>query len=388
MNFRIYLVAILFAMNLSGCSTSAVVNSKMTTEPLALNTALFKPSTPITTEQELFALTPEQEQHFLAYVAEKEQAGGLSHEIVSNYILNQISKFTYYGKNYKASEALRLNKGNCMSLAILTVSLSRLVGIDYDFREVVTIPIFEKHGNLLLSSRHVQTRLYDPTFIPKENTYIVGRPGIVIDYFPDQNNIKSRYLTKAQFLSMYYQNISADALLVDDLDFAFANAKRAYDYDPSSVKVFNLLGVLHRRKGDMATAEQIYQSALALETDNLSLMNNYIILLEGDNRAKEALQLKVQMEQLDDPNPYTWLEQAYLEVTKQNFHEAIKYYKKVLTLAPYISEAYLGLYQSYKALGKTESAEKALITGLDWAHSQEQKQRFKYKLYGSNLPET
>lgn len=373
-------ISILMLMACTSQPNSTVAQSVV----LPLNEKLFEADTiAVIDEEQLFSLSDQQQQDFLTYHRKEVAKGVKDHQIVSNYLLNYISKFTYYGENYTATEALSLNKGNCMSLAVLTVALAKLINVEFDFREVNTLPMFEKHGSLLLSSSHVQTRLFDPSFEQPDNEIVLTRPSLVIDYFPDKNNVKSRYISYLQFLSMYYQNITADAMIAGDLDLAFANAKAAYAYDPSSVRVHNLLGVLHRRIGDTRTAETIYKQSLLLERENLSLLNNYIVLLEAQSRTFEASQLKVKMNKLDDTNPYSWLEQAYIYRNSAKFDLAIRYYEKVIRLAPYISQAYLGLYQSYQATAQYDKAKSTLEKGLEWTYMQTERQVFKYKLYGN-----
>lgn len=379
---RLKIMALILLLTACSSQQSNITNHSIV---LPLNEELFEYGIEqVINEEQLFTLSEKQQQAFLKYHKRELSKGVKSHQIVSNYLLDYISKFTYYGKNYTATEALSLGKGNCMSLAILTVALAKLIDIEFDFRQVNSMPMFEKHGSLLLSSGHVQTRLFDPTYEAKEGELLFSQPAIVIDYFPDKNNIRSRYIAYDQFLSMYYQNISADAMIIGDLNLAFANAKVAYKYDPSSVRVHNLLGVLHRRIGDIGTAEKIYQKAMQLERENISLLNNYIVLLESQNREFEASQLKVHMNSLDDNNPYSWLEQAYVYRNNEKYDLAIRYYQKVLELAPYISQAYLGLYQAYRATEKYAKAQKVLEEGLEWTHVKKERQVFKYKLYGKN----
>ncbi len=379
------IVLLISVFLLTACSSQRG-NTVKQSVVLPLNEQLFDlESIAVVNEEQLFTLSGSQQQQFLAYHSNELEKGVKPHKIVSNYLMNYMSKFTYYGENYTASQALSLNKGNCMSLAVLTVALAKLINLEFDFREVNTMPMFEKHGSLLLSSSHVQTRLFDPTYEPKEGEFLFSQPAIVIDYFPDKNNIKSRYVSYQQFLSMYYQNITADAMIAGDLNLAFANAKTAYIYDPSSVRVHNLLGVLHRRIGDGRTAEKIYKQSLLLERENLSLLNNYIVLLEAQSRKFEAEKLKSRMNSLDDTNPFSWLEQAYIYRTDSQFDLAIRYYEKVINLAPYISQAYLGLYQSYQATEQYGKARNTLEKGLEWTYMQTERQVFKYKLYGQNM---
>ncbi|WP_286266208.1 tetratricopeptide repeat protein [Thalassotalea atypica] len=381
------LVVLFIGVIIVGCSSSKhqELTNLLAQNSISVNHELFNNlAIKVTSEEELFALTDEQEQEFLGYYHKQQAKGEKAHVIVSNYLSNYLSNFTYYGANYTATQAMALKQGNCMSLAIFSVALARLTDIEFDFREVTSIPVFEQKNNLLLSSSHVQTRLYDPSFTPDKESITIIRPSVVIDYFPNENNIRGRYFSYHQFLSLYYQNMAADALVAGDLDSAFANAYTAHKYDTQSDKALNLLAVVHRRKGDIETAEKIYVAAIGYEPESISLMNNYAVLLDKTNRDREAIMIKEQLAELDDPNPYSWLEQAYVYKAQGKYHLAIKTYGKVIDLAPYVNEAYLGLYQSHIALGDPNKAQDALRAGLEWTYEPNQRSTFKYKLYGKN----
>ena len=389
-NFLNTLAIIVIAFALAACSSPMknLPSNLLVDNNINVNHRLFENSSvKVTSEDELFALTIDQQQQFFAYYRKKLSKGEKSHLIVADYLSKYLSNFTYYGENYTATQTMALKKGNCMSLAIFSVALARLVGVEFDFREVTSIPIFEQKNNVLLSSSHVQTRLFDPTFVQDEDRITIVRPSIVIDYFPNNNNIRGQYLSYQQFLSLYYQNIAADALVAGNLDVAFANAYIANKYDIHSDKALNILAVVHRRKGDYVTAEKIYVAAIEHDVESISVLSNYAVLLENSNRHTEAIVIKEKMAELDDPNPYSWLEQAYIYKATGKYRLAINTYERVINMAPYVNEAYLGLYQSFIATGNPNRAKTALRAGLEWAYEPTQRSTFKYKLYGQNFAE-
>ncbi|WP_448551959.1 tetratricopeptide repeat protein [Thalassotalea montiporae] len=383
------LAVLIFVFMVVGCSNhyggqANQVNQKNAAQALPIAYHLFNPQTvDITSEKALFSLSAAQQQQFLDYYNKALAHGDDKHKIISDYLLSKLSNFTYYGETHTASQAMASLEGNCMSLAILTTALARLVGVDLAFREVLTLPVFEKQNNLVLSSIHVQTKLFAA---PSEGSLssIFANAGVVIDYFPDSSNIKSRYLKYHQFVAMYYKNIATDALVAGDLETAFANAITAYQYDPASVEVMNLLAVVHRRKGDEYTAEQIYKYAMKRAPNNLSLLSNYATLLSMQQRTKEANRLQEKMAKLEDPNPYSWLDQAYLAQQQGNHQQAIAFFNRTIELAPYVNQAYVGLYQVHMAKGHEARAKNAIAKALDWTYEQSERRQLKYKLYGRN----
>lgn len=384
------LTVVVWGLLASACSTvEGTRNSQQIAEaPIAYH--LFaQPEQALISERELFQLTPAQEHEFLAHFERVSLQGKQPNEVLSEYLTYRLPNFNYYGDTYIATQAMSLNQGNCMSLAILTTALAKVVGIEFGYREVHTMPIFEQKNNLLLSSSHVQTKLFDASLsnlaksvAKNSSSQVALRSGIIVDYFPSKTNLKSRFISYAQFVAMFYRNIASDALVDNELNLAFAYAVKAYEMDKTSPQILNLLAVLHRRAGDEESAESIYQLARAYDNNSVTVLSNYIVLLEKQGRQAEASEYREQMETLEDPNPYIWLEQAYLAQNQDDHSGAISYFHKVIKLAPYVHQAYIGLYQSYMKKSKPILASKALEAGIEWAYAPKERKQFKYKLYG------
>ena len=203
---NLLILCILLISSLSACSSSSVnKSSKLSSDAIKLpiNYQLFNvESELVIDESELFELSKEQQLEFMLYFNQSISTGNKPHEALSQFIYHRLSNFTYYGETYTAEKAMRLNKGNCMSLAIMTTAFAQLVDLEYAYREVNTIPIFEQQNNLLLSSSHVQTVIYDPEFSPTSNHFYLIRPSIIIDYFPSKSNVSGKRFKLKPFLAM------------------------------------------------------------------------------------------------------------------------------------------------------------------------------------------
>ena len=295
-----------------------------------------------------------------------------------------MGNFTYYGATYNATTAMRLNKGNCMSLAIWTTAYAKLLGLDFSYRAVYTLPVFSKKDDIILSSSHVQTVIYDSTFVAEENYHYFSLPSITIDYFPDASNDKGGEFSYKTFIALYYQNRAAEALVEKDLSKSFFYANTAYEYDTKNISTINLLAVIHRRAGDIETAEAIYKIALDRGKPNISLLSNYIMLLNSQQRMEEATFLQKKMNQLDDINPYQSLGEAFTAKKNGDIEQAEIFFKKALKKAPYLNQAYMGLYRIYVKQEKMDEAQAMLIKALEWTYELDERKLYKLKLYSIN----
>ena len=372
-------------ITISACATKNSSDKKTqhqaNTEIPINNQLFFNDETALNIQDDMFTLTLAQQQTVVSAVRKKQQRGVKLHQALYDVLKDKLSSFTYYGENYNAEQAMRLNKGNCMTLAVLTTAYAKLLGLEFSYRKVNSLPIFKKQNNLIISSSHVQTIIYDNEFSKNDSAFYIRKPGLVIDYFPDSNNRAGKYLNESDFISMYYKNLAGDALVDDDLPTAFVLAKEAYKHNKHNVEAINLLAIIHRRAGDSAGAEAIYKAGLNLEQKNLRLLSNYIMLLKTENRFDEAEQYQKKLSHLDDPNPFNWLEQAYVAEKNHKINRAIRYYQKALTKAPYLNQAYLGLYHIYHKKGYYAKARGMLKKALEWTYEIEQRKQYKHKLY-------
>jgi len=372
-------------MTISACATKNSYDKKAQHQAniaVPINNQLFlNEDSALSIQDDMFTLTLAQQQTVVLAVQKKQQRGVKLHQALYDVLNDKLSSFTYYGENYNAEQAMRLNKGNCMTLAVLTTAYAKLLGLEFSYRKVNTLPVFKKQNNLIISSSHVQTIIYDNEFSENDSAFYIRKPGLVIDYFPDSNNSAGKYLNESEFISMYYKNLAGDALVDDDLPSAFKLAKEAYKHNKHNVEAINLLAIIHRRAGDSVGAEAVYKAGLKFEQANLRLLSNYIMLLKTENRFDEAEHYQEKLSQLNDPNPFNWLEQAYIAKRNNKINRAIRYYQKALVKAPYLNQAYLGLYHIYHEKGHYAKARGMLKQALEWTYEIEQRKQYKLKLY-------
>lgn len=385
MNYLLLTLALLLSLLISSCASntkpqqSEDINQAI---EIPINYSLFSniENEQLNTE-DVFFLTQEQQKEFL-FTVDQHIANGLApHNALSEVLTERLANFTYYGETYDATTAIRLNKGNCMSLAILTTAYAKLIGLDFSYRKVSTLPVFTKKDDVILSSSHVQTIIYDPNFIADKNVFYLSNPAVVIDYFPSKSHRSGRKFSLETFLAMYYKNIAADALADKDLNKSFLYANKAYHLDTNNIETINLLAVIHRRSGDLHTAEAIYKAGLNKGQTNIALLSNYIMLLKSQHRMDEVNTLQDKLNQLDDPDPYQWLGEAYTAKNIGNIKQAEIYFKKALVKAPYLNQAYMGLYKIYLKQNKLKKAQTMLVKALEWTYELDERKLYKYKLY-------
>ncbi len=329
------------------------------------NTGAFGLRPTIISSEEIHQLTTTQTEDFLTFMASPRNAHLKPHRRLYSYLEKIISGFTYQKTTYTAAQAIELNSGNCLSLAIMTTALAKAANLEIGYQLMNDVPVFELNDTVIEKGVHIRTVLYDSEWVQRDEFLALSRPVIKIDYFPTGRQRFIANLNENDYLAMYYQNEAAEALAQNDLNSAYWFSIEMLKHVPNNSQAINMLAVINRRAGNLEIAEKLYLVGIEFADEKLTLLKNYRGLLSSAGRTEEAERIKIQLNSMNDPSPFNWFRLAVLAYDEGDFIEAIRYYNKAIELAPYFHEAHLGIAQSNYQVGKLRSAENALKRALD-----------------------
>ncbi len=338
-----------------------------------------QPSEPIPAAQ-LFQLSQQQQQDFVHYFNAPVNQSRAPNWRLYDYLEGRLAGFDYKGDTYTAQQALEKNAGNCLSLALVTGALAKLVGLELDYQQVDSAPVYRMQNNLLMLSSHVRTKVYDPSFKPEKDILYLSRPGVVIDYLPARGDRYGAKRTEQDVIAMFYQNQAAEALVNNQLTLAYQLSRRALQHGQLNPGSLNSLAVAYSRAGLIDESAQTYAYARERGATSLELLDNYRKLLLRQGKRAEAAEIAVQLGNVDDANPYNWLSLAEGFFAEGKVHYALENYLKAQQLAPYLEESYLGLAKSYHAMGKLVKASEALEKAIALSYQTRQRQLYEAKL--------
>ncbi len=333
--------------------------------PTSENTGAFGPRPAVISSDEIHQLTAAQTEDFLTFMASPRNAHLEPHRRLYSYFEKITSGFNYLKTTYTAAQAIELNSGNCLTLAIMTTALAKAANLEIDYQLMNDVPVFELNTKIIEKGVHIRTLLYDPAWVESDNLVTLSRPGIEIDYFPTGRQRFITNLNENDYLAMYYQNEAVEALAQNDLNAVYWFSVEMLKYVPNNAQAINMLAIINRRAGNLEIAEKLYLFGIEFADENLSLLKNYHLLLSSAGRTEEAERIEIQLNSMDDPSPFNWVQLAVQAYDEGDFIKAIDYYNKAIELAPYLHEAYLGIAQSNYQVGKLQSAENALKRALD-----------------------
>lgn len=382
MNYLYSIVFAIIAFNLIGCS-STQVNTQVKTEkvipPLEYDKLLFEP-VEIPAQNDIYVLTEAQKEAFLAYYHDPLNQNIRGYKRLYQYMDQSLDQFNFRGATLRASESLDQMSGNCLSLAIVTTALAKLVDLDVSYEKVNSAPIYHRHHNLMTLSYHVRTHLHQNELIKKEDGFEFIKRKIIVDYFPNSSNVAGKRVVEDDFVALYYNNLAGDALIQEDYPLALSLLNRALSISPQNPSSLNSLAVLFKQNGDLQQAEKVYRYGMEHTTGSVNLLSNYSMLLEEQGRDQEALALQDKIDGIEDDNPYRWLDLANEYYQREQFYRAIKYYSRAIEVGPYLHELHFGLAKAYHALGQVKKAKIAMEQALSWTYIPEEQHLYQAKL--------
>ncbi len=371
-----------FVAVLQACTSQPIQETTTTTPPSIkpwLDATPFGEKPELPEEQDIFELSDTQIRDYRTFSSLPKNKNKAANKIVFNYLKTHLDHFSYRENTFIASEALEQNAGNCLSLAIVTKALANVQQVYVAYQLVETDPIYQQENDIIITTQHVRTKLlHSEKATP--NQIFFGGSNLIVDYFPQRGSRVLRSLSEAEFYSLFYHNKAAESFIKKDLNKTYWLSRKALEVFPQSSHAINLMALIHSRMNLNKKAEALYQYGIKNSIENLSLLNNYYILLKRLGKLEAAQHIAKQLEEHHNSNPFKWISIAYSAYNAKEYAKATRFYRKALEIAPYLHEAHLGLARVKVKTGNIDAAEDALNQALEAAQKPSDKKRYSEKL--------
>ena len=145
-----------------------------------------------------------------------------------------------------ADEVFRSRRGNCLSAMNLYIAMARYAGIDAAFQTVSVRPEWNRRGELLILSRHINAS----GSLGYKRKYIV-------DFTPEiqLQQLTAKPVSDLYARALFFNNLGAEALVSDDLERALEYFKNALFLKPDLAIAWNNIGAAFNRVGDSELAK-------------------------------------------------------------------------------------------------------------------------------------
>jgi tetratricopeptide (TPR) repeat protein len=219
-----------------------------------------------------------------------------------------------------AMEVFETHQANCLAFTLLFIGMARELGVPAYFLEVRDSENYRKEGDLIVVSDHVAVG-YGPSHDLR-----------IIDFGAREDTPYRRItlIDDYRAIAMFYSNRGAEELRSGRFEEALDWLRSAVAIDPEYAGSWVNLGVAHRRSGDVENAEIAYRTALELDLNSTSALQNLAALLHFKGQEEEALDLLELADRASNRNPFTYLTLGDLNMRHGRMAEAGRFYRKAL----------------------------------------------------------
>ncbi|MGX5202949.1 tetratricopeptide repeat protein [Aliikangiella sp. IMCC44632] len=371
-------IAVLFS-----CSSTPKVSTPLTQEktaPIVFLTEFGERQVELMAD-DIFQLSEPQITAFYKYLKSPQNKNVPRNKLVSNYLQQRIKGFNYYSETYTAKLAAQNNAGNCMSLAVLTTAYAKLAGVPVGYQLMRTPPVFQKKGSIIFNSQHVRSLLFEDKTSNQDGVMSFFRAVIKIDYFPTDGATVKKTVSESEFISMFYRNLAAEAMVTENYTKAFWLLNESLIYAKNHSHAINMLALIYENLGYSNIADNLYQFGTEQNSKDAELLSNYLVFLKKQGRIAEANDIEKRLLSLDIKNPFERIDLGNEALAKQNLKLAAVHFKKAIEIAPYLDEGYLGLAKVHFQLGNMTKAERAFKQAKEKALGKKRKALVEAKLF-------
>ena len=344
----------------AGCSTPASPPTKTpdTVDTLSLPRfdAAFSPRPVLPSIDDVHQLDAQAKADFLDYFEHPARHNVKPHRRVYDYLEDMTADFDFDRGTFTARITAEQGYGNCLSLAILTTALASLVNVPVEYQLAESDPVYTLSEDNVIKGVHLRTRLLDRDFEPAPGTWVIRRPGTLVDYFPSGQERFVANVSRDDYASRYYLNHAGDALAEGDLRLAYWHSLAALDVHPGSADAINNIAIIYRQSGRPAAAEAAYRYGLENSDAPVVLRRNFANLLRSQDRLQEAELVETTIRRQADSSPQPWYLAGVRALDAGNYDDAIRYLKKARELAPQAHQVYFALARGYAARGSMGAA--------------------------------
>lgn len=278
-----------------------------------------------------------------------------------------------------AAQAFDSRSGNCLSLVIMTAAFAKHLGLAVRYQSLFTDEAIGRSGSLHLAVDHINLSLGKRL----SDFGSMRFPEVVtVDFVPPQDTSRTRMrlLREETVVAMFMNNRAVEALSRGDVDDAYWWAREAVVQDPRLARAYNTLGVIYRRHGDPAAAQQVLAAAFAIDPDSPQVLGNLIHVLSELGRSAEADDLKARLAAMEPDPPFKFSDLGREALRKGDYRLAVQMFSKEVARAPDYHEFHYWLAVAYSKLGDAAKAQEQLILASDASTTREDRRIYAAKL--------
>jgi len=277
----------------------------------------------------------------------------------------------YDDRTRTAQETFLDQRGNCLSFTNMFVAMSRYLGLDANFQEVIVPSDWSIEDQTLILSKHVNVHV---------SMDHGGDRMVDFNMYDFRSSYERQIISDSRGRAHYFNNIGVERMLEKDMPLAFANFRESLSEDKSFSPAWVNLGILYARNNFPRYAEAAYLNALDVDGSNLVAMNNLAGLYEQQGRGELAAQYQLKIESHRMRNPYYRYQLARTAFDNGDYATAIDHLKVAIRKNRNDDNFYFLMSISYLNSGEKEQARDWMEKAEKVAEMGADKKRYQSKL--------
>lgn len=252
-------------------------------------------------------------------------------------------------QTHTAMEAFYAREGNCLSVMNLYVAMARYAGLDANFQTVEVQPSWDKRGDLLVLSQHINA-----------SGRISARRTYIVDFTPEISlqQLTSHIVSDRVARSLYFNNLGVEELIESNFEEALVYFKNALFLHEESSIAWNNIGSTYNRLGNREFAEYSYRMAFSLDGNNATAINNLAKYYRREGNIRLAEEYEEAIERFNERNPYYHFAQGSVAFENDDLESARRSFRRALRLKEAEPDFYYALASVYLRLGDASEAQR------------------------------
>jgi Flp pilus assembly protein TadD len=283
-------------------------------------------------------------------------------------------KLVYDDSTRTAQETFLDQRGNCLSFTSMFVAMSRYLGLEANFQEVIVPPDWSVKGSTLILSKHVNVHV-------NMDAGDAGRHQIVdFNMYDFRSSYDMHIVSDRRGRAHYFNNMGVERMLEGNIPMALANFRESLREDKSFTPAWVNLGILYSREDYPQHAEAAYLIALEADSSNLVAMSNLAGLYEQQGHSELAAQYQLRIESHRMRNPYYRYQLARTAFEEGEYTAAIDHLKFAIRKNKNDDSFYFLMSLSYLNSGDRESAQRWMRKAEEVAEMDADKKKYHNKI--------
>ena len=274
--------------------------------------------------------------------------------------------------SFTAEEVFSEGRANCLSFTNIFIAMGRYLDMDVQYNEVDVPPIWDlRSGNTMVLNKHINAMV----------TRIGSRHVVDLNIEEYEPYYEQRYIDDRLAVAQHYNNKAMAYLVEQDYAQALRFMRKALFMEPGVSYLWNNLGSMYRRAGNLKAAELSYLAAIEADEDDLVALSNAARLYRDIGNTELATHFSNKAHAFRMQNPYFIFGMAQMAFLENDYETAQEHVSEAISLNDQEHRFYFLQGAIYEKTGMPKLASDNFNKALELSGDKKQQARYRSKMH-------